>query len=267
MRLHLKELIPTFTCFRTMVRVNTSQSWFRKDGSKYKAKSKFTQAQYNARHALEWDIRIDVHDTFTSAELMTNISAHITHVTYCLISSVEGPDPRKDADPWNNEGTRSKHIHVHIALILNRNLSRADVVRMVTNMEPDDTPPGQVYCKPRPCTYGRCGWIAHHIKDFTKVQPTPSNCEWQYGTLPIEDLDNVSLDTLRKWNNVVSKYVIPHWEEELGVYGRKINTLLDESREGFIGPKLDQSVIKLRPAAHPDFNLPPHKVPPKLKEE
>ena len=227
-----------------MVRTSTpSQSWFRKDGSKYKPKSKWTHVNAANQSSKEWDIRVDVGDTFTTDYLITCLSAHITRIAYAMMSTVEGPDPHESAAWKARGGPRSENDHVHIALVLDQALPREQVVRLVLNRPSEEVPKGALYCVPRRATFSYGGWLAHHTKDFTKMSPTETNCLWEYGILPCEDLIQVDDITLTRWVNTITKYATPYWRNKLKHYV--------EHRELRAGDREEQE----QQAVHPDFNI------------
>ncbi|KAF4134180.1 hypothetical protein GN958_ATG16655 [Phytophthora infestans] len=243
----------------------SSATWKRSDGSRYKPSYRLTAKQYNQRESDEWDLRVDVHDVFTPNKLVNNLSAHLLRIKFALISAVETPDTETNLpDDGRSHGSRSEYLHVHVALCLYQPLSKADVVRLLLSKHPKDVPAGQLYCKPRNKAWSYGGWIAHHTKDFTKLAPDATSTYWQCGAVPVEGLQETSLDTLRKWAVTVKKYAPPHWQKKLDAYQKKLDAMLDEEEPGFVGPIRYQIQIRIdeeeeekepEPSIHPSFNL------------
>ncbi|KAE9283901.1 hypothetical protein PF001_g22640 [Phytophthora fragariae] len=230
-----------------------SSTWSRKDGSKYQPSSRMTTKQYGERADTEWDLRVDVHDKFTPDQLATHLGMHITLIKFAMISGVEEPDNTINSGinmHWGNEQqptSASNHNHVHVCLVLEEELCRNDVIRMVLNMEPKDVPKGQVYCKPRYRAWSYGGWVSHHCKDLTKISPTATNCTWQYGSVPREDLGATPIKTLEGWVRTIVKFATPHWREELDHYQQALQRMFDQDGDGCVGPSNDRRRIKLIP--------------------
>lgn len=242
-----------------------SATWDRADGSRYKPKKRMTQREYADREDDEWDLRVDVHDVFTPDKLITNMSARLSMISYAMISGVELPDGPKlrRENPFNTGGqaedvtSASEHLHVHICLKLEETMCRSDAIRIVLNMEPSEVPKGQLYCRPRYKNWSYGGWISHHCKNLTKVDTTDTNCIWQYGLVPREDLTEIPAKQLDNWCRTINKYAIPHWRVVFQHYFDAAQDLFDESTDGFIGPKRDHRKVKIIPQEEL-ANLPPH---------
>lgn len=200
-----------------------SCSWKRKDGSNYKAKSGWSRFKQRTNESDEWDLRVDVGETWEVEDLIKNISGNIGSIVYAFISGVETPDKQFDTLPGqesyvNRNSQRSENNHVHVGIIFKRHVTRDIVCRTVLSRDQNDLPAGAVYCTPRAQHYSYGGWVAHHGKNFTKLVPTETNMSFEYGILPVEDFNTVADDFLERWINTIKRYATPYWTTRLHHY-------------------------------------------------
>lgn len=198
------------------------------------------------RKADEWDLRIDVHDIFTATTISRNLQRRLLLLKYAFIAGEETPDTPLDVEDEKKtlaSGPRSDNIHIHLGIVLNKELTRDDVIRLVLNKEWNELPKSQVYARPRSKAYSYGGWIAHHTKEATKILPTDDNLFWEYGEPPMENLDEVSNFHLQRWVALINRYATPYWKERLSVYEKTLKSRFDEGQEGFIGPTVHEVEI------------------------
>ena len=235
-----------------MARTNaTSRTWKRKDGSTYKSKQPWSKAIAASRVSKEWDLRIDVGATWSLQDLVTNLSMSISRIQYGFISTVESADPGFTS---MKPGSRSETTHVHVGLIMNEPCLRGSIIAMALRRKVEDLPAKAVYCVPRNDRYSYGGWLAHHTKDFTKVNPTLTNLAWEYGSLPKEDLNYVTDQQLARWITVINRYATPYWLVRLAHYQEQL-----EQREADRDQQEDTTSVESmsnEPPVHPNYNIP-----------
>lgn len=171
--------------------------------------------------ATEWDLRIDVGNDWEPNDLIDNLHDHIPSIQYGFISAVESADPGHDR---MHPGSRSATTHVHCGLILHQPAVRASVIRMMLNREENDLPTGAVYCAVRNQRYSYGGWVAHHGKTFTKLNPTTTNLLWEHGSLPREWFSTVGDAQLLNWIKTINRHATPYWRERLEYYQEELSS-------------------------------------------
>lgn len=161
----------------------------------YMWKSTAGKLERSTRKSTEWDVRLDVGLDLTVETIIDNIRASLDDILYVLVSGVELPEIK---DTKESNQFLSTETHVHIALIMNDEKIRGDVLRMLRG-------PRKIadeYATPRSKKFLYAGWILHHTKAEGKMDPSKL-CLFEYGTCP---MDPINSDTCKKYVYMAKKY-------------------------------------------------------------
>lgn len=144
-----------------------------------------TYKQRQTRLSTEWDIRLDVSDQLTAADIVNNIQQSIKELQYVIISGVERPDKH-----YSPEGVKGRPIpsgseenHVHIGIVFFIPKVRKDVLELCRGKRKQ----GDEYCTPRAKQHPYAGWVIHHSKPGYKLPGEPG-IRYESGTLPMDPL-------------------------------------------------------------------------------
>ncbi len=159
-----------------------------------------TRADYKNRTATEWDVRIDLVNGLTSAKILEHCVAFKDKFRFCIIGAEELPDPvlSNDRVPIHRA---SDEIHVHLAVILEAPANRGDVLQLLRG--PRSLGPKNEYAVPRNPKYTYAGWIAHHTKILSKLNPDGPLKLYEHGDLP---MDNYDEETCWKVIRMIKKF-------------------------------------------------------------
>lgn len=192
-------------------------------GKNYKDHPKTVQrvsyADYKNREAVEWDIRLDLVNGFTSAKCVEHAVAHGSKIQYCFIGGEEVPDTAKTPSEGFKSMSKalSEEIHVHVALILLKPAKRADVLQLLRGPRTIGT--GNEYAVPRNPKFTYAGWIAHHSKLDFKLCPEKLQL-YEFGDLPMDSYDEESCWKVIK---ILKKFGNPEIKERFKSYSMKID--------------------------------------------
>lgn len=158
------------------------------------------QQKQSTNESTEWDIRIDVDEVQTPEAIMMMIKASLNRVLYVLVSGVEFADKQREgAKQYGSNGD-----HVHIALVTNSVVKRAEALQIVRGQRKltDE------YCAPRAKKFLYAGWILHHTKPDYKKDAT-KQILFEHGTCP---MDAINIDNCEKYVYIVKKFGSPDIE-------------------------------------------------------
>lgn len=125
------------------------------------------------RTSTEWDIRIDCDQKYVE-EIIENLKKSRSLLSYALVSGLEQPDEVKYG---------AKDIHCHIALIVEYNMRRDQVLALCRgHVKKTDE-----YCTPRNRKFTYAGWYLHHTKLDWKLVLEPAQ-RLEIGVLPDDEL-------------------------------------------------------------------------------
>lgn len=181
-----------------------------------------TVHDYKNRESTEWDVRLDLIDGFTSAKILEHAVAHKDKLKYCIIGAEEEPDSKSkfnNFDAKRSNASGSEEIHVHVAIILDKPAKRGDVLQLLRG--PRCIGIGNEYCVPRNPKFTYAGWIAHHTKVLTKINPDGPLKLYEFGDLP---MDAYNEDTCWKVVRMIKKF----GNEEMKQRFKSYSTKLDE---------------------------------------
>lgn len=177
----------------------------------YKQTASYKERQ--ERLATEWDVRVDVNDTLTADNVVSNLREHLDELLYVLVSGVEKPDG--EANP--NTGVKGFRIpsgsdndHVHVCIVLLTPRRRRDVLEMVRGKRKL----GDEYAAPRNPKFTYAGWVIHHGKPGYKLDGEPL-VRFESGTLP---MDAVTTDNALAIQRLLKKWGTPGNESRFVQY-------------------------------------------------
>ena len=145
--------------------------------------------QRETREDVEWDLRIDLNDTVTIDSIVKHVSS-IPNCVYALVSGTEAPD--------ENTTYGSKENHVHVALVVENPLKRAEALKAVRGSRKYT----EEYAAPRNRKYTYAGWFIHHTKLLTKLEGQP-RFAFEFGTLP---MDPFTIESAEKIKRIQDRY-------------------------------------------------------------
>lgn len=183
-----------------------------------------TRADYKNREATEWDVRLDIVNGMTSAKILEHCVAHKDKISFCLIGAEEEPDdqsargPHREGIPVQQGKGGSDEVHVHIAIVMAKACKRSDVLELLRGPRPIGT--GNEYAVPRNPKFTYAGWIAHHTKIISKLNPEGPLKLYEYGDLPMDSYDE---ETCWKVLKILKKFGNPEMKERFASYSRKID--------------------------------------------
>lgn len=195
----------------------------------------------------QWDIRINVQDPEYLALIVENVMLEYVSnkFKYVLIGGVEiGTRP-------NNTDYQIRHVHA--AVIFNNRASKASILKNWGIKEGNG-----YYMVPRNRELPYSGWKEHHIKEFSKVNPTAHDglIVLEYGELP-KDCNKRKEVTYRsesekkmKTDDIVKdirKLITDGKAEEAWnlyprtylQYGEKIKSMVSQHKKAFFGKHND----------------------------
>lgn len=191
----------------------------------------------------QWDIRLNILDDTYLQEIVSNVRSHFQDggVKYVLISGVEiGTKP--DHSDYQVE-------HVHIALILAERMTASSILkRWKIN------PSLGNYFAPRNRDLPYDGWRNHHLKEFSKKDPT-NLCLLELGELPAGKRKAVTTlrsdcekkmkvdDVIRDMRDLLEKgmadIAFEKYPRNYMMYGEKIKAMITQKKKQFFGKYLD----------------------------
>lgn len=181
-----------------------------------------TAHDYKNRESTEWDVRLDLVNGFTDSKILDHAVAHKERIAFCIIGAIEHPDVA--TAPSSGFKTMSKALseenHVHIAIILKKPANRGDVLQLLRGPRPIGT--GNEYCVPRNPKFTYAGWIAHHTKLFTKINPDGPLKLYEYGDLPMDSYDE---ETCWKVIRMLKKFGNEEMKERFKSYSQKLDEI------------------------------------------
>lgn len=176
-----------------------------------------TRTDYKNREATEWDVRLDLVNGLTSAKILEHAVAFKDKLSYCLIGGEENPDIRRPNDPINYRLGESQEIHVHVAIVLRSPAKREDVLQLLRG--PRSIGVGNEYAVPRNTKFTYAGWVMHHTKPISKVNPEILR-HMEFGTLPMDSYDEQTC-----WSVVrmMKKFGNPEMKKRFKSYSDKVD--------------------------------------------
>ena len=211
-----------------------SKNYKTKPSSSYQRKK-----ERATRTSNEWDIRLDVLSEAGAQNVVNHVLLHKDEFIFVMVSGLENPDKFTSPEgvAWKPIASGSEELHVHIGVVLNRVVTREQVLKLVKPLHIANNPKG-IYCTPRcartqrggPNTY--VGWICHHSKANTKDASQPG-LRLEHGMLPMDSFSLESLEAvdrkLKKFGNPVMKERFKYYQDALQT--SKEITALDEEGE------------------------------------
>lgn len=182
-----------------------------------------TAHDYKNRESTEWDVRLDLVNGFTASKILDRCVEFKDKIAFCIIGAEEAPDGngvRREPEPGrpNKPGSISDEIHVHVALILKAPAKRGDVLQLLRGPRTIGT--NNEYAVPRNPKFTYAGWIAHHTKVITKINPDGPLKLYEFGDLP---MDAYNEETCWKVIRMIKKYGNPEMRERFKSYSDKID--------------------------------------------
>lgn len=196
-----------------------------------------SRKEYRTRESTEWDVRVDCVNGITPATIRDQMQMRLPDLVYGLIGALERPDganPQYTAP--NGEvvsltgGTVSKQEHVHVALVFLTPVCRATALKMCR-----ESKVGDEYATPRNKRFTYAGWLAHHTKIASKVDPE-STLFYEHGTLPMDSYDE---DTCWKVAKILKKFATPDIKVRFSSY----YDALDQFKEAKAAKALPEPVV------------------------
>lgn len=185
----------------------------------------------------QWDCRFNVPTDDDLDQLVAAINAHheTGAIKYILVSGVE-------------IGTRPYHDsylirHVHVAVIFHNPISKSAILKNWAVKQGNG-----YYLVPRNRNYSYSGWRSHHIKEFSKVDPTkliicemgelPRDIETTRFTKRSDEekkrkIDEVLIDMRTMIENGQDKEAFTKYPRNYLQYGEKLKALLQQKRDFF----------------------------------
>jgi len=224
-------------------------------GKNYKEHPKTVQrvsyVDYKNREAVEWDVRLDLVNGFTSAKCVEHAVAHGAKIQYCFIGGEEIPDIVNALMPQGRAvKPGSEEIHVHVALILLKPAKREDVLQLLRG--PRSIGVGNEYAVPRNPKFTYAGWIAHHSKLDFKLCPDKLKL-YEFGDLP---MDAYNEETCWKVIKILKKFGNPEIKQRFKSYSDKIDALKKMRKELEMVNNADTEEEAKEPAVAPGWILP-----------
>lgn len=195
----------------------------------------------------QWDIRINVQDDDYLATLIENIM--LEQVTgkfkYILVGGLEiGTRP-------NNSDYKVRHFHA--AVMFHNRASKASIIKNWGIVEGNG-----YYLMPRNRELPYSGWRNHHIKEFSKIDPTASDglIIMEYGELPKDNNKRKEI-TLRsdlekklKTDDIIkdirvlveagkAEEAFEKYPRNFMQYGEKIKAMVSQKKKNFFGKHTD----------------------------
>ena len=163
--------------------------------------------EYRTRESTEWDVRVDCVNGITPVTIRDTMQLRQSDIVYGLIGGLESPDGSAPAYTTQHGETValtgvtiSRQEHVHVALVFLRPVCRATALKMCR-----ETKLGDEYATPRNTKFTYAGWLAHHTKLVSKVDPDIT-LFYEYGTLPMDSYDE---QTCWKVVKILKKFATP----------------------------------------------------------
>lgn len=199
-------------------------------GKNYKAHpstvKRTTVKEYADRESTEWDVRLDLVNGTTSSTIFDHLVAHKSKIKYAFLGAEEAPDTNPNYNTPRAYGTASEEIHVHIAIIMEKPCKKGDVLQLLRGPRPIGK--GNEYAVPRNTKFTYAGWIAHHSKELTKVNPQGPFHLLEYGDLPMDSYDESGCWRVIK---IIKKFGNPEMRERFKSYSDKIDALKKMRKE------------------------------------
>lgn len=182
--------------------------------------TRVTAHDYKNRESTEWDVRLDLVDGFTSSKLLDRVVEFKDKFAFCIIGAEEKPDVHlSDAIARAGKAiSGSEEIHVHVAVILQKPAKRGDVLQLLRGPRPIGT--NNEYAVPRNPKFTYAGWIAHHTKVLTKINPDGPLKLYEHGDIPMDSYDE---ETCWKVIRMIKKFGNEEMKQRFKSYSEKID--------------------------------------------
>lgn len=201
----------------------------------------------HSREDRQWDIRINVQDDDYLSEIVENIMLENVagKFKYVLLGGLE-------------IGTRPNHTdyqirHVHAAVIFHNRASKASIIKNWGIKEGNG-----YYMVPRNRDLPYSGWKEHHVKEFSKINPSaPDGLQiLEYGELPTDSnkrkapimrsalekkmkTDEVIKDMRQLLENGKEKEAFDLYPRNFLQYGEKLKSMIYQHKKSFFGKHTD----------------------------
>jgi len=182
-----------------------------------------TAKEYRTRESTEWDVRVDCINGITPESIRVQMQLRESDIVYGLIGGLEQPDTGNWAgtafDPATNPTVNqhaSNQEHVHVALVFLRPVCRATALKMCR-----ETKLGDEYATPRNKRFTYAGWLAHHTKLKSKVDPNIT-LFYEFGTLPMDSYDEKTCWAVLK---ILKKFATPDIKQRFASYYDTIDAI------------------------------------------
>lgn len=185
-----------------------------------------SRKEYRTRESTEWDVRVDCVNGITPTTIRDQMQLRLPELAYGLIGGLERPDSTTLTDG----SIGSKEDHVHVALVFLTPVCRATALKMCR-----ESKVGDEYATPRNKKFTYAGWLAHHTKRASKVDPE-STLFYEHGTLPMDSYDE---DTCWKVAKILKKFATPDIKVRFSSY----YDALDQFKEAKAAKALPEPVV------------------------
>lgn len=201
----------------------------------------------HTREDRQWDIRINVQDDDYLETLITNVM--LEHAAgkfkYILIGGLE-------------IGTRPTHSdykvrHFHAAVIFHNRASKASIIKNWGIVEGNG-----YYMVPRNRELPMSGWREHHIKEFSKINPTAPDglIQYEQGEMPRDTLkraaptlrsdtekkmktDDIIKDMRKLLEEGKADEAFNLYPRNYMQYGEKLKSMIHQHKKAFFGKHTD----------------------------
>lgn len=180
-----------------------------------------TRKEVANREATEWDVRLDVSETFKASNVLEHAVAHQDKFTYCLIGDVEKPDDIQAIDAsgtTNPAKPGSLETHVHVAIIMAKPSTREAVLQLLRGPHKR----GDEYAVPRNQRFTYAGWVMHHTKPTFKINPLGPFVLYETGDLPEDAFDEKTCWAVVR---MMKKFGNPDMKKRFKIYSTMLDAL------------------------------------------
>lgn len=198
----------------------------------------------------QWDIRINVQDDEYLATIVENVMLEQVQgkFKYVLLGGLE-------------IGTRPNHSdyqvrHIHACVLFHNRASKASIIKNWGIVEGNG-----YYMVPRNRELPYTGWREHHVKEFSKINPTAPDglIIMEYGELPKDankrkapvlrsdiekklKTDDIIKDIRVLLENGLAEEAFQKYPRNFMQYGEKIKTMITQRKKAFFGKHTDPHV-------------------------
>lgn len=195
----------------------------------------------------QWDIRVNVQTDDYLQEIIENVMLENVagKFKYCLVGGLE-------------IGTRPNHSdykvrHFHAAVIFNNRASKASIIKNWGIKEGNG-----YYMVPRNRELPYTGWREHHIKEFSKINPTADDglIILEYGELPKDTkkraapvlrsekekkmkTDDIIKDMRKLIEEGKAEEAFEQYPRNYMQYGEKLKSMIHQKKKEFFGKHVD----------------------------